>query len=71
MENQLVQKVVSLNLLKVDGNAFSIMGAFRRQAKKENWTDTEIQLVLDEATKSDYNYLLSTILNYCDFNCQV
>ena len=31
------KKKVSLNLEGIDGNAFSIMGAFRKQARREGW----------------------------------
>ena len=30
-------KKINLKLVGLDGNAFSIMGAFQRQARKENW----------------------------------
>lgn len=58
-------KKVNLKLTGLDGNAFSIMGAFQRQARKENWTKEEINAVLDDAMSSDYNHLLSTIANRC------
>jgi len=47
-----------------DEDAFSILGRFRRQAKRENWTDAEIKQVLDEAREDDYNHLKKTIRSY-------
>lgn len=55
-------KKVSLNLEGLDGNAFSLMGAFRRQARKEGWTPEEITAVLNECTKGDYDHLLQTLI---------
>jgi len=60
-------KKVNLNLLGMDGNAFSILGAFRNQAKKDGWNKEEIELVLDEAQSGDYEHLLATITNHCNF----
>ncbi len=62
---KLVNKTVNLDLVGTDGNAFAIMGAFKRQAKKEGWSEDEINAVLDEAKSGDYNHLLATIINYC------
>lgn len=62
---QVVEKKVTLSLLGLDGNAFSLMGAFSKQAKRENWTQEEIDKVLDEAKSSDYDHLVGTLLNHC------
>lgn len=35
-------KTVKLNLAGLDGNAYSLMGAFMRQAKREGWSQ-EVQ----------------------------
>lgn len=59
-------KTVTLELVGLDGNAFSILGAFQRQARKEGWTAAEIKEVIDEAKKDDYNHLLSTIMDHCE-----
>lgn len=60
-----VTKKVSLNLIGLDGNAFYLMGAFQRQAKKEKWTNEEIDVVLTEAKSGNYNNLLSTLADHC------
>jgi hypothetical protein len=62
----IVNKKVKLQLVGMDGNCFAIMGAFQRQAKKENWTSEEINLVLQESQKDDYNHLLCTIMDHCE-----
>jgi len=61
----IVNKKINLSLVGIDGNAFSIMGAFSRQAKKEGWTKEEIDQVMTKAKSSDYNHLLFTIMNHC------
>lgn len=40
MEN-LVGKTVNLELVGTDGNAFAVLGAFRKQARREGWTKEE------------------------------
>ncbi len=62
---KVIDKTVNLNLVGVNGNAFMIMGVFKRQAKKEGWTPEEIKQVIDEAKSGDYVHLLATIKNYC------
>lgn len=63
---KIVNKTINLNLEGVNGNAYFIMGVFKLQAKKEGWTQEEINLVLEEAKSKDYNYLLSTLQNHCE-----
>lgn len=63
---QLVNKTVNLNLVGVDGNAHFIMAAFKIQARKEEWTEEEINLVLEEAQSKNYDHLLNTIQNHCE-----
>ena len=57
---------IHLSLVGLDGNAFSLMGAFRTQAKKEGWTDGEIKLVIDDAMSGDYDHLLVTLNDHCE-----
>ncbi len=52
-------------MVGLDGNAFAIMGAFQKQARKEGWTKEEINEVLDKAKSGDYSHLISTIANHC------
>ncbi|MCP4181182.1 MAG: hypothetical protein GY756_25750 [bacterium] len=63
---KVIEKTVNLDLIGVNGNAFMIMGVFQRQAKREGWTQEEIDLVLTEAKSGDYNHLLATIENHCE-----
>ena len=63
---KVIEKTVNLDLVGVNGNAFMIMGVFQRQAKREGWSQEEIDLVLTEAKSGDYNHLLATIINHCE-----
>ncbi len=58
MEN----KKIDLELEGLDGNAFALMGAFQKQARREEWTAEEIKEVLDEAKSGDYDHLLQTLI---------
>ena len=59
-------KTVKLTLVGLDGNAFSLMGAFKVQAMREGWTLEEINEVLDECMSGDYNHLVATLSEHCD-----
>lgn len=59
---------LKLKLVGIDGNAFSIMGAFSKQAKREGWTKQEIDDVLKVAMSGDYDKLLRTIAELCENN---
>jgi len=59
-----MDKKIDLELEGLDGNAFSLMGTFSKQARRENWTEEEIKSVLDECEKGDYNHLLQTLIKH-------
>ncbi len=60
-----VNKTVNLDLVGKNGNAFVLMGFFQKQARKEGWSQEEIDVVLTEAKSDDYNHLLVTLSSYC------
>ncbi len=60
-----INKQITLELVGLDGNAFNLMGAFKRQARIEKWTTEEIDEVLKECMSGDYNHLLATLIQYC------
>lgn len=59
-------KKINLELEGLDGNAFALLGAFNRQAKREGWNETEIKEVITEAQSGDYDHLLQTLMAHCD-----
>jgi hypothetical protein len=60
------KKTVNLELVGLDGNAFALMGAFSKQAKREGWSKEEIDAVLAECNAGDYDYLLQTLIAVCE-----
>lgn len=61
-----LNKTVNLDLTGYNGNAFALLGAFKKQAQREGWTAQEIALVINEAKSSDYDHLLATLISYCE-----
>lgn len=59
-------KKIKLNLFGLGGNAFALMCAFEKQARREGWADDEIKAVLDKCMAGDYDNLLMTLMNHCE-----
>ena len=60
------EKSINLDLVGIDGNAYVIMAAFQKQARKEGWSKEEIDAVIKDACSSDYDHLLQTFISYCE-----
>ncbi len=58
-------KKVKLSI-KDGASAYCIFKAFKRQAKIEGWTESEINEVIDDAKVWDYNHLFTTINDRCE-----
>lgn len=58
-------KYVELRLVGLDGNAFSLLGAFQRAARRQGWSKEDIQKVIEEAKASNYDHLLLTLDTHC------
>lgn len=63
---QLFKKKVTLKLVGLDGNAYNLLGAFKKNALKQGWTPQEIEKIITVATSSDYNHLLTTLIDNCE-----
>jgi len=59
-----IDKKVNLKLVGLDGNAFALMGAFSRQARKEGWSKKEIDTVINDAMSSDYDHLINVLASH-------
>jgi len=55
---------VKLELVGLDGNAFSLMGAWRQRARKEGRTKEQIDAVLQDCMSGDYDHLLCVLMNH-------
>ena len=65
MPNLLNGKTVELELVGLDGNAYSLMGAFSHAARRQGFTKEEIDKVLTEAKTGDYDHLVYTLSEHC------
>ena len=54
-------RTVNFNLIGQDGNAFFLLGAWRKQARRDGWSSEDIDKVINEATSGDYNHLVATL----------
>ena len=66
MANLLDGKKVKLTLVGLDGNAFSLMGAFSKAARREGWSKEEIKTVMNACQSGDYDNLISVLMDHCD-----
>jgi len=57
---------VCMNLVGLDGNAFALMGAFSREAKRQGWKPEDIKAVIDECKSGDYDHLLFTLMQFTE-----
>lgn len=55
-----------VKLIGEDGNAFSILGRYLKEAKKNNWSKEEIERFMTEARSGDYDDLLRIVMKYFD-----
>ena len=66
MKNSNEQKKVKLDLDVLDGNAYSLIGAFSKAARRQGWTPDEIKVVMDECMSGDYDHLLQTLMAHTE-----
>ena len=66
-----MNKKVKLNLVGLDGNAFSLLGAWKAHALKEKWSRDEINIVLEESMSGDYNHLVATLADHCTMGDEI
>lgn len=59
---QIVTTLVELDLVGQDGNAFSLMGAFKQAARQQHIPKEEINNVINECMTGDYDHLLQTLI---------
>jgi gamma-glutamylcyclotransferase (GGCT)/AIG2-like uncharacterized protein YtfP len=56
----------TVKLIGENGNAFAVLVAFKRAARKAGWPVGLIEAVRNEAMSGDYNHLLATIQKYAE-----
>jgi hypothetical protein len=61
-----IAKKVKLELVGLDGNAYSLLGAFSRAARHQGWSKTEIEEVTRQATSGNYDNLLCVLMDHTE-----
>lgn len=57
---------IEVQLSGEDGNAMMILGAVRRELRRNGVPAAEIQEFTNEATSGDYDHLLATCMRWVD-----
>lgn len=57
---------VKMTLVGLDGNAFALMGAFSKNARRQGWAKEEIDVVINECKQGNYYHLLRTLMDNID-----
>lgn len=66
IEEKIKYPNIKVQLVGLDGNAFSILGRIQGIMKKNKLPQSEIDTFMEEAMSSDYNHLLNTCMNWFD-----
>jgi hypothetical protein len=59
-------KKVKMKLVGLDGNAFSLMGAFKQNARRQGWNKEEIDVVMKKCMSGDYDNLLRVLMEHTE-----
>ena len=63
-------RAVNYDMIGRNGNAFVLLGGWQRQARREGWSDEDVNKVVDKATSGDYNNLLSVLSAHCNMDSE-
>lgn len=56
-----VTTLVEVDLYEVDGNAFALIAAFRKAARRQGAPQSEIDAVINDCTSGDYEHLVAVL----------
>jgi hypothetical protein len=56
----------TLDLTKIDGNAFALIGTARKTLRKAGYSDEQLEQFKKEATSGDYDNVIQTIMKWCE-----
>jgi hypothetical protein len=59
-------KKVKMRLVGLDGNAFSLMGAFKQNARRQGWNKEEIDVVMKKCMSGNYDNLLRVLMEHTE-----
>ena len=57
---------IKFDIANSDGNAFALIGGWKRAARREGWSEDDIEAVIAEAMSDDYDHLVQTIMGYSE-----
>lgn len=60
------EQFVKGSLVGLDGNAFVLMGYFKMTAHRQGWSKEDIDKVIEECKKSDYDHLIQVLIAHLD-----
>lgn len=53
---------VALDFDRVEGNAYALLGAFRKAARRQGYPQADIDRVIEEARSGDYGHLVNVLM---------
>ena len=53
---------VALDFDRVEGNAYALLGAFRKAARRRGCPQADIGRVIDDARSGDYGHLMNVLM---------
>ena len=53
---------VALDFDRVEGNAYALLGAFRKTARRQGYPQANIDRVIEEARSGDYGHLVNVLM---------
>ncbi len=62
------RKLVIMDGKDFNGNALHIMDSFIKTASNQQWSDLEINSIIDDAVSKDYSHFLKTIAQNTTIN---
>ena len=60
------KKKAQIKLSGVDGNAFIVLGKFKRALQDFGHSSDKITEIINDATSGDYDHVLRVVFKWCD-----
>ena len=64
-----VTTLVEVDLYEIDGNAFALMAAFRKAARRQGTPQGEIDAVINDCTSGNYDHLVAVLFENTTCDC--
>lgn len=60
------EKRVKMTLVGLDGNAFVLLGTFKRAARRQGWNSEEIDTVINKCKEGNYDDLICNLMAHIE-----